>query len=151
MSTETVKAKKNFFVEGPVNPSLIADSIAKHSTKKNIGAHDVFLGQVREDMIDGKPVQAIEYSAYKEMAEKELERIREDIIMKYNLTCAHVLHSIGIVKTGEISLYVLVSSPHRQASFDACQEMVNLIKKEVPIFGKEILEDGSFAWKENKD
>jgi molybdopterin synthase catalytic subunit len=151
MNTDNTKEKKRFFVEGPVSPETIAKSIANHSSKKNIGAHDIFLGQVRDDIINGMPVQAIEYTAYKEMAEKEMERIREDIIIKYNLTCAHILHSMGIVKTGEISLYVLVSSAHREASFDACREMVDLIKKEVPIFGKEILDNGTYAWKENKD
>ena len=105
---------KEYFIEGPVNPQTIADSISAHSTKINIGAHDIFLGQVRGDLIDGKLVKAIEYTAYKEMAENELTRIREDIIHKYKLSCAHIIHSQGIVKTGEICLFVLVSSAHRR-------------------------------------
>ena len=147
---EGIKKKQHFFIEGAITPQMIADSIAKHSAKKNIGAHDIFLGQIRADSIDGKTVSAIEYSAYEEMAENELARIRENIIVKHSLTCAHVLHSKGKVSAGEISLFVFVSSPHRQAAFDACREMVELIKKEVPVFGKEILEDGNYQWKENK-
>ena len=137
-------------MDGAILPETIAKSISDHSTKINIGAHDIFLGQVRGDIIDGKLVKAIEYTAYKEMAEKELAQIREDIIVKHKLTCAHVLHSLGTVKTGEICLFVLVSSAHRKASFEACEEMVERIKKEVPIFGKEIFDDGSHQWKENQ-
>lgn len=141
---------KQFFMDGAILPETIAKSISDHSTKINIGAHDIFLGQVRGDIIDGKLVKAIEYTAYKEMAEKELAQIREDIIVKHKLTCAHVLHSLGTVKSGEICLFVLVSSAHRKASFEACEEMVERIKKEIPIFGKEIFDDGSHQWKENQ-
>ena len=148
MIEEAIK-KKRFFVDGAISPQTIADSIEKHSTKKNIGAHDLFLGQVRADVIDGKTVNSIEYSAYDEMAEKEIEKIRESIITKYQLTCAHILHSLGKVNAGEISLFVLVSSPHRKAAMDACREMVELIKKDVPVFGKEIFDDNSYQWKEN--
>ena len=148
MTTGT-KKKKHFFTEGAITPQQIADNISKHSTKKNIGAHEIFLGQVRADEINGKTVIAIEYSSYREMAESEMEKIRESIIVKYQLTCAHVLHSIGIVKAGEISLFVFVSSQHRKEAMDACRELVELIKKEVPVFGKEIFEDESYQWKEN--
>ncbi len=51
---------KKVFIEGPVSSSFIADSIAKHSTKKEIGAHSIFLGQVRNDQINNKIVSAIE-------------------------------------------------------------------------------------------
>ena len=91
---EPGKHKKDFFIEGAISPAFIADNIARHSSKKNIGAHDIFLGQVRQDIIEGKVVKAIEYSSHKEMAEKELERIREEIIVKHKLSCeigrAHV-------------------------------------------------------------
>jgi molybdopterin synthase catalytic subunit len=145
------KANKHFFINDPISPEMIAESIRKHSVKKNIGAHDIFLGQVREDEINGQLVKAIDYSAYTDMAENELARIREEIIVGYQLTCAHISHSLGPVKAGEICLFVFVSSPHRKASFDACQAMVERIKKEVPIFGKEVFEDGSHVWKENRD
>jgi len=148
MQAET-KRKRNFFTEGAITPQQIGESIAKHSAKKNIGAHEIFLGQVRADRINGKAVSAIDYSSYTEMAEMEIEKIRERIIQKHQLTCAHVLHSMGRVNAGEISLFVFVSSPHRKAAFEACHEMVELIKKDVPVFGKEIFEDDSYQWKEN--
>jgi molybdopterin synthase catalytic subunit len=146
----SAKKKLTFFTKGAINPAQIANSIEKHSVKKNIGAHEIFLGQVRADLIEGNVVSAIEYSAYREMAENEIEKIRENIIIKHQLTCAHVLHSIGKVKAGEISLFVFVSSPHRKAAMDACREMVELIKKDVPIFGKELFENDEYRWKVNK-
>lgn len=143
------KKKRHFFIEGPISPQQIADSIAKHSAKKNIGAHEIFLGQVRADVINGKTITAIDYSAYTEMAENEIEKIRENIIVKYQLTCAHIFHSIGKVNSGEICLLVFVSSPHRNEAMDACREFVESVKKNVPVFGKELFEDESYQWKEN--
>lgn len=144
------KKKRTVFKEGAITPSFIADSIAAHSRKNNIGAHDIFLGQVRNDLIDDKTVVAIEYTAYQEMAEQKFYEIREATFAKYNLVCLHIYHSIGVVKTGEICLFVFVSSVHRKEAFDACREIVEQVKLQVPIWGKEIFEDESSVWKENK-
>jgi molybdopterin synthase catalytic subunit len=143
------KKKHNIFIEGPIPPSFIAGSIAKHQTKKNIGAHDIFLGQVRNDMIDGKEVTAIEYSAYREMAEDVMHNIREEAFSKYELSCMHIYHSMGRVNAGEICLFVFVSSRHRQMAFDACRFLVEEIKQKLPVWGKELFEDESYVWKEN--
>jgi len=143
------KKKHKVFVNGAVSPQFIADSIAKHSSKTNIGAHDIFLGQVRNDVIENKTVQAIDYSAYEEMAEDKFHEIREAAFARFELSCMHIYHSLGKVKAGEISLFVFVSSKHRTSAFDACRWIVEEIKANVPIFGKEIFEDDTFAWKEN--
>lgn len=145
------KKKHKVFVQGAIAPSFIAESIAKHSTKTSIGAHDIFLGQVRNDVINGKTVQAIDYSAYQEMAEDKFHEIRETSFSKFELTCMHIYHSIGKVNAGEISLFVFVSSPHRHAAMDACRWIVEEIKAHVPIWGKEIFEDNSHVWKENNN
>ncbi len=145
----TAKKKHNVFIEGAISPAFIADSIAKHSTKTNIGAHDIFLGQVRKDEINGKNVYAIEYSTYTEMAEEKFHEIREAAFSKFDLTCMHIYHSNGMVKAGEISLFVFVSSAHRNAAFEACRWIVEEIKANVPIWGKEIFEDETYTWKEN--
>ncbi len=136
-------------LEGPISPQFIADSIAKHSSKTNIGAHTIFLGQVRKDKIEDKEVVAIEYSAYEEMAENEFQSIREEAFEKHKLTCMHIYHSIGKVKVGEISLFVFVSSVYRSEIFTACSDIVEQIKSRVPMWGKEIFEDGTFVWKAN--
>jgi len=145
------KKERLFFQEGAIAPETIASSISHHSKKKNIGAHQIFLGQVREDEKNGKKIIAIQFDVYDEMAQKEMEKIREEIIVVHKLTCAHIIHSKGMVNTGEICFFVFVSSPHRKAATDACSEMVERIKKEVPIFGKEIFEDETHQWKKNKD
>lgn len=143
------KKKKKVFLEGPVSPAFIADSIAKHSGKTTIGAHDIFLGQVRADMIGEKQVKAIEYTAHTEMAEEVFHRIREQAFSEYNLTCMHIYHSLGRVNAGEICLFVFVSSPHRRDAFEACRFLVEEIKKNVPVWGKEIFEDETYNWKVN--
>jgi len=140
---------KNIFVQGPIAASFIADSIQKHSSKTDIGAHSIFLGQVRTDKIDGKHVASIEYTAYEEMALDMMYGIRENMFAKYDLTCMHVYHSLGKVKAGEISLFVFTSSPHRKAAIDACEETVERIKAELPVWGKEIFEDETYTWKQN--
>lgn len=143
------KKRHTVFVKGPISPQLIADSIAKHSTKTTIGAHDIFLGQVRADVIESKNVLAIDYSAYEEMADEKFHEIREAAFAKFDLTCMHIYHSMGKVKAGEICLFVFVSSKHRTSAFDACRYIVEEIKANVPIWGKEIFEDETFVWKEN--
>jgi len=144
------KKPKNIFVQGAITASFIAESIQKHSTKTDIGAHSIFLGQVRNDVINEKKVAAIEYTAYEEMALEKMHEIREAIFEKYRLTCMHVYHSLGKVAAGEISLFVFTSSVHRKAAIDACEETVERIKHELPVWGKELFEDETYQWKENK-
>ncbi len=143
------KKPKNIFVQGAVSASFIADSIQKHSTKTDIGAHSIFLGQVRSDVLNDKTVSAIEYTAYEAMALEQMHVIREAIFETYPLTCMHIYHSLGTVKAGEISLFVFTSSKHRKAAIEACEEVVERIKKELPVWGKELFEDASYQWKEN--
>jgi molybdopterin synthase catalytic subunit len=141
---------KNIFVQGPITPSFIAESIEKHNTKTIIGGHSIFLGQVRADIIEEKKVLAIEYTAYEEMASDQMHVIREEIFAKYPLTCMHVYHSLGKITTGEICLFVFTSSAHRKAAIDACNETVERIKAELPIWGKELMEGETHQWKVNK-
>lgn len=141
---------KNIFIEGAISSEKIAKSIANHQSKTNIGGHSIFLGQVRADLKENGVVDGIEYTAYEEMAIQKAHEIREEIFAKYSLTCMHVYHSIGLVMAGEISLFVFTSSEHRGPAMDACTELVNRIKAELPIWGKEIIKNGNYIWKENK-
>lgn len=141
---------KNCFREGPITPDFIADSISKHQVKTQIGAHEIFLGQVRADEIDEKEVKAIDYSAYEDMANEKFHEIREATFEKFDLTCMHIYHSLGRVNAGEICLFVFASSKHRVEARDAVAHLVENIKKEVPIFGKEVFKDESHVWKVNK-
>ncbi|HLG33982.1 MAG TPA: molybdenum cofactor biosynthesis protein MoaE [Bacteroidia bacterium] len=140
---------KNVFVNGAISSVFIAESISKHSAKKIIGAHSIFLGQVRNDVINGNEVQAIDYSTFEEMAQEKFQEIREAAFKKYSLTCLHIHHSIGRVNSGEINLFVFISSVHRIDAMEASAEIVERIKKEVPVWGKEIFEDERYQWKIN--
>jgi len=146
----TEKNPKNIFVQGAIQATFISDSIQKHSTKTNIGGHSIFLGQVRADEIEGKKVSAIEYTAYEQLALEKMHEIRESIFEKYALTCMHVYHSLGRVAVGEICLFVFTSSAHRKAAIEACEETVEILKAELPVWGKEILEDETHHWKVNQ-
>lgn len=142
---------KNIFVEGSISPEKIAQSIAHHQVKTNIGAHEIFLGQVRADEIDGKVVQAIVYSAYEEMVNQLAHDIRETTFEKFDLTCMHIYHSLGEVKVGEICLFVFTSSVHRKDAREACAYLVEEIKAKLPIYGKEVFDENAYQWKENRN
>ncbi len=144
------KKIKNSLVDGPITPEKIANSIAHHQVKTNIGGHDIFLGQVRADEIDGKEVKAIDYSAYDEMANKIFDEIREAAFEKFDLTCGHIYHSKGLVKAGELCLFVFTSSKHRAMAFEATRYITEEIKAKAPVFGKEIFDDESHQWKVNQ-
>lgn len=147
MNTE--KAKKTCFINGSISAEFIGNSIAKHQSKTTIGAHNIFLGQVRADEIEGKEVVAIDYTAYEEMATTTFNEIREAAFAKYEVTCMHIYHSLGLVKAGEICLFIFVSAPRRKVVFEALEFLVEEIKAKVPVFGKEIFEDETYTWKKN--
>ena len=142
-------SKKTVFLHGPISSEFIGQSIAKHQSKQTIGAHNIFLGQVRADAIEGNIVSAIEYSAYEEMADEAMSLIREKAFAEFDLICMHIYHSLGVVKAGEICLFVFVSATRRKEVYKATEAIVNWIKTDVPIFGKELFENSDFVWKKN--
>ena len=81
------------------------------------------------------------------MIGKVVKEIKDALFAKYDdLICMHIYHSTGLVKIGEISLFVLVSSGHRKQSFAALEECVELIKEKLPVWKKEIFNDGTHHW-----
>ena len=147
---EKDKKIKNVFREGPLPADMVATTIANHQSKTNIGAHDIFLGQVRADIIDGKTVAAIEYTAYEEMANQLLHELKEEAHEKFDITCVHIYHSLGVVESGELCLFIMTSAAHRAAARESMTFIVESLKAKAPIFGKEIFEDASHQWKVNK-
>lgn len=133
------------FMQGAIMPEYIGDDDNKHS-----GASNIFLGRVRADVINNKRVKGIEYTAYEDMALDVLLQIVEDCKMIFPLHSAKIVHSLGIVFCGELCLMVAVSCGHRNESFASCAYIVERLKKEVPVWGKEILEDQSHQWKINQ-
>jgi molybdopterin synthase catalytic subunit len=146
METTEKKQRKNL-IDGPITAAKMADLVQKHQHKTDIGAHSLFMGQVRADETDGRKVVSITYSAYEEMAEKAILEIREEAFAKFeNLRCLHIYHSIGEVKAGEMSILVMVSSGHRGPVFPSLEWIVEECKKRLPIWKHENFEDGSKEW-----
>jgi molybdopterin synthase catalytic subunit len=136
---------------GAITPDLISAEINNLSLRKDTGAHSIFLGQVRADISEDRKVKQIEYSAYEEMVSLEAESIEKIIHSQFtDILEIVIIHSIGIVMAGQVSIFVLVSAGHRNAAIGACQKIVELIKERLPVWKKEIFEDDSFKWQENK-
>ena len=106
------------------------------------GAVVTFLGTTR-DNFEGKRVLQLEYEAFEEMALKKLEEIRVELQAEFGIDDIAIAHRIGRVDIGQISLVVAVASPHRKEAFYACHKAVDRIKEIVPIWKKEVYEDGS--------
>jgi molybdopterin synthase catalytic subunit len=140
----------NVFVQGPIPPLLIAECIQRYSAATEIGGHSIFLGQIRADLIGENRVKAIEYTAYEEMALKVISEIKESMIIKHALSAVVIYHSLGVVSSGEICLLVITSAKHRKAAIRGCEETVERIKTDVPVWGKELFEDDSYQWKVNQ-
>jgi molybdopterin synthase catalytic subunit len=145
----TEKIVNHLFIEGPISSEFISGLIHLHNHHTHIGAHSIFLGQVRSDEANGSRVTAIEYTAHTEMALEKFNEIQESLFEKYQLTGLNIFHSTGRVKAGEICFFVLAVSGHRAEAIAACSEAVERIKSELPVWGKLILENASVQWKEN--
>jgi molybdopterin synthase catalytic subunit len=138
-------------INGPIKPEVITRLINEVNVLKDCGGHDIFLGQVREDKREGKRVVAIEYSAYEQMVRVEAEKIRNEILREFiEVRSVVIIHSEGVVKAGELSLFVLVSAGHRNQAISACRETVEKVKSRLPVWKKEIFSDGSWRWKEKE-
>ena len=141
---------KEILIQGPIKQELVSQIIAETS-QGSIGAQSIFLGQVRNDLLEGKKVLLIEYSAYEEMVHAETNKILEHIKQKYNdVQKVYIRHSVGEVKAGEHSLFVFVACGHRRQAFKAVEEIVDLIKEKLPVWKKEVLDDGNHVWTENE-
>lgn len=141
----------NYLIDGPVTSEIISSYMGKMADRTDSGGHSFFLGQVRADKINGKRVKAIEYSAYEKMVTAEAEKIKESVLSEFDdVKSIFIIHSTGVVKTGEVSLAVMVSSGHRHQAMQACRMAVELIKERLPVWKKEIFEDNSHLWRENE-
>ena len=138
------------FVHGPIPSTMIQNIVDEASSVDNTGALNLFLGQIRADDIESKTVRAIDYSCYESMALKSFEALKMEASKLFELEDIVIYHSLGVVPVGGICLAVFVTSAHRKQSFLGLEWIVEAIKKNVPIFGKEIFEAGDYQWKVNK-
>ncbi|WP_420583185.1 molybdenum cofactor biosynthesis protein MoaE [Reichenbachiella sp.] len=105
------------------------------------GATDVFIGTTRNKTSD-KAVVRLDFEAYKPMAIKELQKIVDRAKSQWPILKYAISHRIGVVEIGEEAVVIAVSTPHRQAAFESCKFIIDELKKTVPIWKKEIFQDG---------
>jgi len=105
------------------------------------GGIDVFIGTVR-NATKGKTVLRLEFEAYEKMAIAEMEKIAAQALTKWPVQKLLIHHRTGILTVGEIPVIIAVSAAHRDAAFEACRYVIDTLKQTVPIWKKEIFEDG---------
>jgi molybdopterin synthase catalytic subunit len=105
------------------------------------GGQVVFVGTVR-DQTKGKEVVRLEFEAYEPMAIKEMTKIAETIIQRWNALAISIHHRVGSLGIGDIAVVIAVSTPHRDKAFESCQYAIDTLKDTVPIWKKEIFVDG---------
>ncbi len=117
------------------------NKITNAATHNQAGAVNVFIGTVRNQTA-GKEVLRLEYEAYEPMAISEMQKVIDDAREKWPVTGWAISHRIGTLLPGEVAVVVAVSTPHRKDSFEACQYIIDTLKKTVPIWKKEFFQDG---------
>ena len=122
-------------------PIDIASVMASAGTSRD-GAVASFIGRVR-NQTDGVAVRGIDYEAYAEMAEAEMQRIGDELVARGGISTITIVHRTGALPVGDASVLVVVTAPHRDAAFPACQEALELIKSTVPVWKREHRADGA--------
>ena len=117
--------------------------------KPHNGAVVTFAGTVRSDT-DGRKTLKLEYEAYTEMAEAKMKQVGEEIRTRWGIEDSALIHRVGALNIGEISILIGVSTPHRKNAFEACSYAIDRVKQIVPIWKKEIWADGGREWVEPK-
>ena len=129
-------------VDAPIASDALYDEVLKDYN----GAVVTFCGVVRNHSGETS-TDFLVYDAYKEMAEKKMSEIGEQAKKQWNIEDVAILHRIGRLEIGEISVLIAVASPHRAEAFDACRYIIDKLKETVPIWKKEVGENGE-AWVE---
>ncbi|MFN3871144.1 MAG: molybdenum cofactor biosynthesis protein MoaE [Aquificaceae bacterium] len=119
--------------------------LSQYEVPQDCGASLTFLGIARSAPEDG-PVVELHYEAFPEMAIKVMEQIRQEALNKFPIKEVFIHHRLGLVKVGEPSFLVVVFGGHRDETFKACRYVVDEVKKRVPIWKKEVFEDGKGEW-----
>jgi MoaE-MoaD fusion protein len=121
----------------PIDPGAVVAEVADDRA----GAIATFLGTTRIES-RGRAVVHLEYEAYEGMAEQVMAEIAEALTSRYDLCKIAITHRIGRVGIGEASVAIAVSAPHREHALAACKEAIDTLKVDVPLWKKEIYEDG---------
>jgi len=128
-------------VHAPIDPAGVLAMVGEDAH----GAAVLFIGVVR-DHAAGRPVSGIRYDAYEEMAQEVLAAIAREACARSGSDRLAVVHRLGELGVGEVSVAVAVSSAHRAQAFDASRYVIEEVKKRLPVWKKERYLDGSEAW-----
>ncbi len=109
------------------------------------GGTCLFLGTVRNGP-EEQGVTAIEYSAYEEMVEAEFGRLLADADARWPEARIAVRHRLGVIPSGEASIAIAAAAPHRAEAFEACRFVIEEVKRRIPVWKKELHEDGTEVW-----
>jgi len=128
------------------NDDFSVDEVLRKIRNKRTGAIVSFVGVVREDD-SGRKIKALEMETYKGMVEKELSDLRDKAMKKFNLEEVTIIHRVGSLSPGDNIVLIAVASGHRKEAFAGAEFLIDELKKVVPLWKKEILEDGE-VWVE---
>lgn len=128
-----------------VTDSPIGMEVAASLASLSDGALVSFLGVVR-DSSESKEVVGLDYEAWDEMAEKEMRRLAEEALERWQIGSVAIVHRTGRLDVGEVSVVIAVSAPHREQAFDACRWIIDTLKQTVPMWKKELFADGTSSW-----
>lgn len=131
-----------------VNKAINLQKVIDEAREDEYGAVSVFIGTVRNKN-EGKRVRGIIYECYKEMAEKHLNEIADEIKRKWKEARVSIVHRVGKLKVGEISVVIAIGTPHRADSFSACRYAIERLKEYLPVWKQEIYESGK-GWVRGK-
>jgi len=118
------------------------EEVVKSFSRPDAGAVLIFEGRPRDD----NGIVALRYEAYDDMALREMEKIREEVLSRTGVFEICLYHRKGEVKVGETSFLVVVFARHRREAFEACSLAVDLVKERVPIWKREVFEDRLGDW-----
>jgi molybdopterin synthase catalytic subunit len=127
------------------NTAIDYHALTEQVRRSDCGGVVLFLGTVR-DLTDGKVTAALDYEAYPGMAEKKMSEIEQDTRSRWPVGDMAMVHRLGRLDVGEVSVAVAVSCPHRAEAFLACRHAIDRLKELVPIWKKENWADGTTAW-----
>lgn len=105
-----------------------------------------FVGTTRADPTDRGSVVALEYEAYRAMAERQLADLALRARERWDIKRLVLVHRVGRVEVGEPSVLIVVACPHRAEAFDACRWLIDTLKTDVAIWKRDVLSDGSTRW-----
>jgi molybdopterin synthase catalytic subunit len=124
---------------------IATDKVLVSVQSDRAGASVLFVGTTRQFTRDKETLQ-LDYECYEQMAIKKMQQLRDQALGKWSIIECSIVHRVGRVGLGEASIAVAVSTPHREASFEAAQWLVDMLKKQVPIWKREYWADGSQEW-----